>query len=54
MTKEKEPRLNVVVTPEFLVKLDKWRAKQGSPIPNRSEAARTLIERGCDQDLEEP
>ena len=51
MAKKKEPRLNMVVTDDLLRMLDAWRARQGYPIPNRSEAARRILEERCAKDL---
>lgn len=36
-------RLQMRVSPEFLVEVDNWRRKQAD-IPNRSEAIRRLVE----------
>ena len=38
-------RINVIATEELLAEVEEWRSKQ-RPIPNKSEAARLLIERG--------
>jgi metal-responsive CopG/Arc/MetJ family transcriptional regulator len=38
------------VSPQFLARLDKWRAKQPG-VPNRSEAIRRLVEAGIKQPL---
>ena len=40
-------RINVIATEELLQRVEEWRAKQ-RPIPNKSEAARMLIERALD------
>ncbi len=52
MTEKKDPRINMVVTDEWLERLDLWRAKQGYPIPNRSEALRRIAEDRFNIDLE--
>ena len=38
-------RINVIATEDLLAEVEEWRSKQ-RPIPNKSEAARMLIERG--------
>jgi metal-responsive CopG/Arc/MetJ family transcriptional regulator len=38
-------RFLMQVSPQFLARLDKWRAKQPD-VPNRSEAIRRLVEAG--------
>ncbi len=40
-------RINVIATEELLQRVEEWRARQ-RPIPNKSEAARLLIERALD------
>lgn len=40
-------RINVIATEELLQRVEEWRAKQ-RPIPNKSEAARMLIERALE------
>lgn len=40
-------RINVIATEELLQRLEEWRAQQ-RPIPNKSEAARMLIEQALD------
>ena len=40
-------RINVIATEELLQRLEEWRAQQ-RPIPNKSEAARLLIEQALD------
>lgn len=40
-------RINVIASETLLQRVEEWRATQ-RPIPNKSEAARMLIERGLD------
>lgn len=40
-------RINVIATEALLKRIEEWRAVQ-RPIPNKSEAARLLIERALD------
>ncbi len=51
----KEPqltaRIQLVVAPETLTRIDNWRGKQ-RPIPNLSEAVRRIIERGLEAENE--
>ena len=42
-------RINVIASETLLQRVEEWRATQ-RPIPNKSEAARMLIERGLDSD----
>lgn len=38
------------VPPDFKVRIDEWRAKQGYPIPSRAEAIRMLIDKALKAD----
>lgn len=40
-------RINVIASAVLLARLDEWRAQQ-RPIPNKSEAARMIMEIGLD------
>lgn len=42
-------RINVIASETLLQRVEEWRATQ-RPIPNKSEAARMLIEQGLDAD----
>lgn len=46
-------RINVIATEELLQRVEEWRAAQ-RPIPNKSEAARMLIERGLEMASRKP
>lgn len=41
-------RINVIATEALLKRIEEWRAKQ-RPIPNKSEAARLLVEWALDR-----
>lgn len=45
-------RINVIASEALLERIEEWRAKQ-RPIPNKSEAARLLIERALDAETQE-
>lgn len=44
-------RINIVASANLLERLEEWRARQ-RPIPNKSEAARLLIEQALERDTQ--
>ena len=46
----KSKKINLVAEEAWLTKLDNWCKQQGWPVPTRSDAIRTLVERAIDAD----
>jgi len=49
MTREKNHPFQMRVSPEWLAKIDDWRASQ-RPVPSRAEAIRRLVEKGLSRE----